>query len=447
MMLKIKTRLNKLFADKQIYIRSQGKVIFVPLSARSQIFLGSFLAAVCLWVGFASVNVLFQDRIVDQRETQLREMQLAYETELSRLQRAYDDLNAQLVLTRDWFTQTTDKLEARHNQLNRVMEQNAEVSSDLRSMQEAFANVAQRSKRNKSVVELVGRTSDQVHQVMESRNLKTSASTSGLRLTQNASVDANAAVQPRALPHMSKDVFSRITSLDNRQSDMLDALEESVDQKVKEFEEVIAGTDILDTENFIARVLPESALAIGGPYIPLNDRGGLNSRLHQQIYRISSNLDRLQNLSQSMTKIPLAAPIHDFSLTSGFGVRMDPFKKRAAFHAGVDFGTPTGTPVHTTLPGTVTRAGYKGPYGLMVEIDHGNGFRTRYGHLARSRVKRGQRVEFQQHIADTGNSGRSTGPHLHYEIWFDGKVRDPLAFLNTGKQIFNIAETIESKTE
>ena len=145
MMLKIKARLNKLFADKQIYIRSQGKVIFVPLSARSQIFLGSFLAAICLWVGFASVNVLFQDRIVDQRETQLREMQLAYETELSRLQRAYDDLNAQLVLTRDWFTQTTDKLEARHNQLNRVMEQNAEVSSDLRSMQEA--SVVQRNIR------------------------------------------------------------------------------------------------------------------------------------------------------------------------------------------------------------------------------------------------------------------------------------------------------------
>jgi murein DD-endopeptidase MepM/ murein hydrolase activator NlpD len=447
MMSKIKTRINRIFADKQIYIRSQGKVTFVPLSTRSQILLSSFLMAVCLWVGFASVNVLFQDRIVNQREAQLREMQLAYETELSRLQRAYDDLNAQLVLTRDWFTQTTDKLEARHNQLNTVMEQNARVSSNLRSMQEAFASVAKRSKRNKSAVELVGRTSDQVHQVMKSRNLTASASPAGLRLAQNVAADTVAAATPLALPHVSKDVYSRITSLDTRQRDMLDALEESVDEKVREFEEVIAGTDILDTENFMARVLPESALAIGGPYIPLSDRAGLNSRLHQQIYRISNNLDRLQNLSQSMTKIPLATPIHDYSLTSGFGARMDPFKKRAAFHAGVDFGTPTGTPVHTTLPGTVTQAGYKGPYGLMVEIDHGNGFRTRYAHLNRSRVQRGQRVEFQQHIADAGNSGRSTGPHLHYEIWFDGKVRDPIAFLNTGKQIFNIAETIESKTE
>ena len=127
-----------------------------------------------------------------------------------------------------------------------------------------------------------------------------------------------------------------------------------------------------------------------------------------------------------MAKIPLSLPIHDYRVTSGFGPRLDPFKKRAAFHAGVDFGTATGTPVYATLSGTVTRSGYKGPYGLVVEIDHGNGFRSRYGHLARSRVRRGQAVEFQQHIADAGNSGRSTGPHLHYEVWYEGKVRDPL---------------------
>ena len=79
---------------------------------------------------------------------------------------------------------------------------------------------------------------------------------------------------------------------------------------------------------------------------------------------------------------------------------------------------------------------------MMVEIDHDNGFRTRYGHLARSRVRNGQRVDFQQHIADAGNSGRSTGPHLHYEVWYDGKVRDPMALLDAGKEIFNVAETI-----
>jgi murein DD-endopeptidase MepM/ murein hydrolase activator NlpD len=250
------------------------------------------------------------------------------------------------------------------------------------------------------------------------------------------------------MPQVPGDVYKHVASLDVRQQELLDALEEKIDQRIDEFESVIEGTDILEPESFMAQVLPESERAIGGPYIPLQDTNpGINSKLHQQLYRISNNLERLQDLSKSVAKIPLALPIHDFRLTSGFGPRLDPFKKRAAFHAGVDFGTATGTPVYTTLPGTVTRAGYKGPYGLVVEIDHGNGFRTRYGHLARSRVRRGQQVEFQQHIADAGNSGRSTGPHLHYEVWYEGKVRDPIAFLDVGKQIFNIAETISSEPD
>jgi len=92
------------------------------------------------------------------------------------------------------------------------------------------------------------------------------------------------------------------------------------------------------------------------------------------------------------------------------------------------------------------RTGLKGPYGLVVELDHGNGFRTRYGHLGKSHVKRGQYIGFQEPIADAGSSGRSTGPHLHYEIWYDGKVKDPAGFLNAGKQIFNIAEAIKPTT-
>ena len=144
----------------------------------------------------------------------------------------------------------------------------------------------------------------------------------------------------------------------------------------------------------MARVLPDSDTAIGGPFIPVNSRVGRNNKLQQQLYRISNGLDRLSGLSQSMAKIPLALPIHDYRLTSTFGARMDPFKKRISFHAGVDFGTANGTPVYATLPGTVVRSGYKGPYGLMVEIDHDNGFRTRYGHLARSRVRNASALTF-----------------------------------------------------
>ena len=313
-------------------------------------------------------------------------------------------------------------------------------------MQISFANIAKSNRRNRNKTELVARGRSGQENQLERRSDVAIGDNDEITLARDETVvlsNDNVTV-----PHLSDGIYKRVTSLEFRQKDLLDALEEKIDLRIAEFEGVINGTEILEPETFMAQVLPEDDRAIGGPYIPLSEeKPGINSELHRQLYRISSNLDRLENLSTAVTKIPLSLPIHDYRVTSGFGPRLDPFKKRAAFHAGVDFGTAAGTPVYATLSGTITRSGYKGPYGLVVEIDHGNGFRSRYGHLARSRVRRGQAVEFQQHIADAGNSGRSTGPHLHYEVWYEGKVRDPLAFLDAGKQIFNIAETISQEAK
>ena len=439
--IRVKQALLSVFIERQLYIRARGNVSYVPLSSRSQIALSAFFLAFAAWFSFATVNVIFKDEIAERKDREFLEMQLAYENELRRLQLAYDDLNSQIVLTRDWFSETTNSLEKKHHELTRVLEQNASISNELRQMQIAFSGVAKRNSK-KGNVDIIGRAEDTANVTLESRTESGDAPAPKVALANE--IDSSVGRrddEALAMPYLPENISRRIATLDTRQRDLLDALEESLDHKIDEFETVINLTDVLTTEEFMARVLPENELSVGGPYIPLQGQPGLNSSLHQQLYRINTNLDRLSGLSKSLAKIPLALPIHDYSITSDFGVRLDPFKKRAAFHSGVDFGATTGTPVHSTLGGTVTQAGYKGPYGLVIEIDHGNGFKTRYGHLARSRVRTGQRVEFQQHIGDAGNSGRSTGPHLHYEIWFDGKVRNPAAFLDAGKQIFNIAET------
>ena len=445
-MVSLLEKFREAFAERQIYIRKNGNVTFVPLSSRSLVILMVLFIMIAGWVGYASVHVIFNSGLGAKREQEVREMQLAYENELNRLRLSYDDLNAQLVLTRDWFSETTDNLEKRHNDLTLVFEQHASVSEELRKMQISFANIAKSNRRNRNKTELVARGRSGQENQLERRSDVAIGDNDEITLARDETVVlSNDNV---TMPHLSDGIYKRVTSLEFRQKDLLDALEEKIDLRIAEFEGVINGTEILEPETFMAQVLPEDDRAIGGPYIPLSEeKPGINSELHRQLYRISSNLDRLENLSTAVTKIPLSLPIHDYRVTSGFGPRLDPFKKRAAFHAGVDFGTAAGTPVYATLSGTITRSGYKGPYGLVVEIDHGNGFRSRYGHLARSRVRRGQAVEFQQHIADAGNSGRSTGPHLHYEVWYEGKVRDPLAFLDAGKQIFNIAETISQEAK
>lgn len=117
------------------------------------------------------------------------------------------------------------------------------------------------------------------------------------------------------------------------------------------------------------------------------------------------------------------------STNAGFGYRVDPFTGRTAFHAGLDLGAPAGLPIRASAKGRVMAAEERGPYGNMIEIDHGRGYRTRYGQLQSYRVSPGQLVSRGQVIGEVGSTGRSTGPHLHFELWHMNVVRDPLKHL------------------
>jgi murein DD-endopeptidase MepM/ murein hydrolase activator NlpD len=122
-------------------------------------------------------------------------------------------------------------------------------------------------------------------------------------------------------------------------------------------------------------------------------------------------------------------------MSSAFGVRMDPFLHRPAMHTGLDMRGDVGDAVHVTAAGRVTIAGREGGYGNMIEVNHGNGFATRYGHLSEIDVKVGQTVHIGQVIGKVGSTGRSTGPHLHYETRIDGEAVDPQKFLRAGVRL------------
>jgi murein DD-endopeptidase MepM/ murein hydrolase activator NlpD len=121
--------------------------------------------------------------------------------------------------------------------------------------------------------------------------------------------------------------------------------------------------------------------------------------------------------------------------TSGFGARIDPFTHHGAFHPGQDFAGAYMTPIHATAPGVVAFTGQRTGYGNVVEIDHGGGFKTRYAHLQAISVAMGQRVGIGQRIGAMGSTGRSTGVHLHYEVWENGRVQDPTRFLKAGDYV------------
>jgi murein DD-endopeptidase MepM/ murein hydrolase activator NlpD len=136
---------------------------------------------------------------------------------------------------------------------------------------------------------------------------------------------------------------------------------------------------------------------------------------------------------QWLNTLPTAVPIGgNFRMSSGFGIRVDPFTNTLARHEGLDFTAMQGTPILATADGTVTRSGWEDTYGNIVEVTHAEGFMTRYAHISKRHVTEGQRVKRGQHIADVGSTGRSTGPHLHYEVFRHGHVLNPAQVLPTG---------------
>ena len=144
---------------------------------------------------------------------------------------------------------------------------------------------------------------------------------------------------------------------------------------------------------------------------------------------------RQAQLQKLLKTLPLTAPLVSYQIGSGFGPRRDPFNGREAFHTGLDLEAPYRTPVYSTAPGTVAFTGVKEGYGRTVEIDHGNGIVTRFAHLHRILVARGQRIGAHFEIGELGSTGRSTGPHLHYEVIVDGRPLDPAKFLEAGKNV------------
>lgn len=177
-------------------------------------------------------------------------------------------------------------------------------------------------------------------------------------------------------------------------------------------------------------LLSSPDLAVGGPYEPLLGPGFASSALTAE-----TALNDLDGLKQAIRDLPVAPPTRGTPVSSTFGPRMDPFLGTIAMHTGIDFMAPQGQDVHATGRGTVLSAGRNGGYGNMVEIHHPGGLVTRYAHLSRIFVREGESVAPGDIIGQVGSTGRSTGPHLHYEVRLQNEALDPKPYLNAGKTV------------
>jgi murein DD-endopeptidase MepM/ murein hydrolase activator NlpD len=187
----------------------------------------------------------------------------------------------------------------------------------------------------------------------------------------------------------------------------------------------------------------QARTGVGGPFEPVETVRAADPNFKA----LFNSWARLDQLEQGTVAIPSAEPVHGTNFTSGYGVRSDPFRGRAAMHAGIDLAGAIGTPIYATADGVVGRSEWNsGGYGNLVEIDHGHGIQTRYGHLSKSMVAAGQKVKRGDLIALMGSTGRSTGSHLHYEVRIDGKAVNPVPFMQSTSYLQSVQQRAAAAT-
>jgi murein DD-endopeptidase MepM/ murein hydrolase activator NlpD len=346
-------------------------------------------------------------------------MQFAYEDRIAELRGQIDRITSRQLLDQEQFEQKLKTLLQRQT----VLEQRTE----------ALAN-------DTMPTGSVGRATE--HRAPLARPPKPSPISDTVILT--APPDREARLQSREMPVRAfklasrgggglQGVLARVSaSLDkvaHRQTAMLTDLEEHVDSKARRIRSVLSDLGV----NVAAA---HGHSGVGGPFVPIKSPKPSASAFDHQLYRVNIARAHIDRYRHTLLSVPVRKPVTgDIDMSSPFGVRTDPFNGRAAMHTGVDLRGDRGEPVHATANGKVTIAGREGGYGNMIEIDHGNGLSTRYGHLSAIEVKVGQQVRIGQEIGRIGSTGRSTGPHLHYETRIHGEPVNPQKFLRAGLRL------------
>ena len=469
------TKLHATFPERQIYIRSQGWVQFFTF--------GSTLQATCAglgliflgWVAFAYVNVIFKDHIIAAKDHHFLQMQGAYENRVADLQLSYDELNNALVSAEDRFKSTADELDAKQQSVAKLLNQKQVVDMALTSPGKAEAPLRTASTHTRTGSETA---SDSVgaDDSISSATAGAIPATTPSSKTYYGSGASQLTIMPEPVePQPTSPRPARASMLDsgllqyalslfdqkrpqriarqvsNPAVQRLNLLTDRLARLSGSENLLLAGLDrsvsarIADVKNLLGRIglnptqAERSQAAIGGPLVPMQAvevEGVSDTGFTQAWQGTLAHAAELETLFTALRHVPLTTPVHggQFEVTSGFGARIDPFTGRVAFHPGVDFAGPWGSTVSATAPGTVVFAGPHAGYGNLVEIDHGYGFHTRYGHLSSILVRTGSRVDKGTPVGRLGSTGRSTGPHVHYEVWLAERLRDPAKYIQTGRQ-------------
>ncbi len=439
---------NRLFPERQIYHRCNGQVQFTTISGRTQLVALTGMVLVLGWVAYASVNVMFTEQINARMQSNLKEQKRRFDTELSSVMADYERLQTGVMVVRDELEVALRELEERQQQVDAVFDQQSSLhDQDGPTIDQMRAHVFAPPEPSRTSSVSVLNTIDPDPVPRQSRPVEFVAAppVDGLSMLFR---DVSENLQGQEEMSQSVTIIAglerRVAQLQNTQFGDLIELEEVTGDRIARLETALrqTGVDFMpEVERHMLTLESDGLNGQGGPFISAtaDDLSSEELDSHafaRKTFRIGRHLRYLSALQKTFGALPVTRPTDAYRITSPFGVRSDPFTGRLSKHAGIDIGGRRGTPVVATASGKVKKAGFVGGYGRLVSIKHGNGFETVFGHLNSIKVKSGDVVKRGDVIGTLGNTGRSTAPHLHYEIKYNGKARDPMHFFEAGRYVF-----------
>ncbi|OBQ61285.1 M23 family metallopeptidase [Mesorhizobium erdmanii] len=391
-------------------------------------FIGSAVAAIAIGYLLATSYLVLRDDLIGATTARQARMQQAYEDRISALRAQVDRITSRQLLDQQLMeTKVSELLERqtqlsqRHGRLGPLLER---AETDVGTVPSDSPAAAAKPDKH---AEVTGSISQPQNYAVASLSANLGAADTrpfSLWSTRTDPLPSDSAADRADRLFVS--INQSLKSIENEQLTRINTLADNAYKSADAIQQALQAAGLPVDSDF-----GKNESDVGGPLIPLDSSMIFDSKVKE----LDEALDTLDQLKKEARQLPLANPAPGHSVTSPFGVRTDPILGTAALHSGMDFRAPIGMEAKVTAPGIVTKAGWNGGYGRMVEVDHGNGFATRYGHLSEIDVTVGEKLNAGAIIGKTGSSGRSTGPHLHYEVRHNGEAIDPLRFLSVGKKV------------
>lgn len=423
--------LERIFPEKRLFLRSDTETRFIRLKPETQLVAWTGSAIVVAWTIIATAILLMDSIGAGNFRAQAQRDQMTYEQRLNALSAERDARAIEALAAQERFNSALRQISIMQSELLATEEKRRELETGLEVVQATLRDTMRaREEARQQVAELSAENDNGTVTALSEDAVGTVDLLADALAETAAERDLIAADAEFAIDH-ARELELELRLMQERNDQIFRQLEEAMLVSVEPLDEMFRAAG-MNPENLINQVR-RGYSGTGGPLTPIqfSTRGGTPDPDTLRANGILNAMDRINLYRIAAEKAPFSIPVKsNFRFTSGFGPRW------GRMHNGTDFAGPIGTPIYATADGVVTHAGWSSGYGRLIKIRHDFGIETRFAHLNTMDVTVGQRVSRGERIGAMGNSGRSTGPHLHYEVRVNGAPVNPMIYIRAGQDVF-----------